>query len=149
MATVDRTEAGPASGVIAVMQRVGAAVGIAIIGSVLFSSLADQDIRGPQDVGPTFVARAAQAMAVRVAFALVACALVFVLPKEVEPERVAPIRVMPEAVGPIERARFIRAVAHASSATPEARTQALGAPRTGGISGSKVAGRTRCSVPEP
>jgi EmrB/QacA subfamily drug resistance transporter len=39
VATVDRTEAGAASGVIGTMQRVGSAVGIAIIGSVLFGSV--------------------------------------------------------------------------------------------------------------
>jgi len=37
VATVDRTEAGAASGVIGTMQRIGSAIGIAIIGSVLFS----------------------------------------------------------------------------------------------------------------
>jgi EmrB/QacA subfamily drug resistance transporter len=36
VATVDPSEAGAASGVIATMQRIGAAIGIAIIGSVLF-----------------------------------------------------------------------------------------------------------------
>jgi EmrB/QacA subfamily drug resistance transporter len=36
VATVDPTEAGAASGVISTMQRVGSAIGIAIIGSVLF-----------------------------------------------------------------------------------------------------------------
>jgi len=36
VATVDSTEAGAASGVISTMQRVGSAIGIAVIGSVLF-----------------------------------------------------------------------------------------------------------------
>ena len=39
IATVDRQEAGAASGVIATMQRLGAAIGIAIIGSVFFGTL--------------------------------------------------------------------------------------------------------------
>ncbi len=81
VATVDRSEAGAASGVIAVMQRVGAAVGIAIIGSVLFGTL---DIRGPQDVGSAFVHSASVAMGVSVAFALVAFVLVFALPRRAE-----------------------------------------------------------------
>ncbi len=46
VATVDRTEAGAASGVIGTMQRVGAAIGIAVIGSVLFGNL-------PKSFGPT------------------------------------------------------------------------------------------------
>ena len=39
VATVNRSEAGAASGVISVMQRVGSAIGIAVIGSVLFGTL--------------------------------------------------------------------------------------------------------------
>src|SRR6185436_6536602 len=46
VATVDRTEAGAASGVIGTVQRIGAAIGIAVIGSVLFGNL-------PGDFGPT------------------------------------------------------------------------------------------------
>ncbi len=91
VATVDRTEAGAASGVIAVAQRVGAAIGIAIIGSVLFGSLNSQDIRGPQDLGPAFVTSAGHAMAVSVAFAVVALLLVFALPRRVNETRVAPV----------------------------------------------------------
>ena len=39
VATVDRTEAGAASGVIGTMQRIGSAIGIAVIGSVFFGML--------------------------------------------------------------------------------------------------------------
>lgn len=52
VATVDRAEAGAASGVLGTMQRVGAAIGIAVIGSVLFGNL-------PSSFAPT----AAQAQA--------------------------------------------------------------------------------------
>jgi hypothetical protein len=52
VATVDRQEAGAASGVIGTMQRVGSAIGIAVIGSVLFGNL-------PSSFAPT----AAQARA--------------------------------------------------------------------------------------
>ncbi len=41
IATVDNSEAGAASGVIQTMQRIGSAIGIALIGSVLFSQLPD------------------------------------------------------------------------------------------------------------
>ena len=63
VATVNRSEAGAASGVICVMQRVGSAIGIAVIGSVLFGTLhitskrpgADQqafvDAAAPRDGG--------------------------------------------------------------------------------------------------
>lgn len=80
VATVDRAEAGAASGVIGTMQRVGSAIGIAVIGSVLFGTL---DIAGPDDVAPAFVTSASHAMAVSAIFAVVAFALVFVLPKTV------------------------------------------------------------------
>ncbi len=78
IATVDRTEAGAASGVVSTVQRVGSAVGIAIIGSVLFGSLV---ITGPDTVAPGFTTAASDAMAVSAAFAVAALLLVFVLPK--------------------------------------------------------------------
>jgi hypothetical protein len=56
VATVDRSEAGAASGVIGTMQRVGAAIGIAVIGSVLFGNL-------PKSFGPTSAQAAAAAQA--------------------------------------------------------------------------------------
>ena len=84
VATVDRTEAGSAAGVISVMQRVGSAIGIAVIGSVLFGSLHITS-SDPAAVGRAFVDAAANAMAVSAAFAIVAFVLVFVLPKRVAP----------------------------------------------------------------
>ncbi|HEY4152691.1 MAG TPA: MFS transporter [Pseudolysinimonas sp.] len=56
VATVDRTEAGAASGVIGTAQRVGSAIGIAVIGSVLFGTL-------PDSFGPTAAQTAAAAQA--------------------------------------------------------------------------------------
>ena len=46
VATVDPTEAGAASGVISTMQRVGSAIGIAVIGSVLFGVAELSSIKG-------------------------------------------------------------------------------------------------------
>lgn len=82
VATVDRTEAGAASGVIGVAQRVGSAIGIAIIGSVLFGTLT---ITGhtPEALATGFTNAAANALAVSAAFAVVAFLLVFALPKRV------------------------------------------------------------------
>jgi EmrB/QacA subfamily drug resistance transporter len=79
VATVDPAEAGAASGVIGTMQRIGSAIGIAVIGSVLFGTL---EIAGPSDVAPAFATSAAHAMLVSAVFAVVAFALVFVLPKQ-------------------------------------------------------------------
>ena len=78
IATVDRAEAGAASGVVSTVQRVGSAVGIAIIGSVLFGSLV---ITGPDSVAPGFTHAAGNAMAVSAAFSVAALLLVFALPK--------------------------------------------------------------------
>lgn len=80
VATVDRSEAGSASGVISVMQRVGSAIGIAVIGSVLFGTL---HITSPAGAPQAFVDSAAHAMAVSAALSIVAFALVFVLPRKV------------------------------------------------------------------
>lgn len=82
VATVDRSEAGAASGVIGVMQRIGAAIGIAIIGSVLFGNLGP--IAGPNDLAAAFGQGATPALALSAAFALAAFALVFTLPKKVD-----------------------------------------------------------------
>lgn len=80
VATVDRSEAGAASGVIGTMQRIGSAIGIAVIGSVLFGNLV---INGPDEVASGFGHAATMAMAVSAVFAVAAFALVFTLPKRV------------------------------------------------------------------
>ncbi|MCS5734326.1 MFS transporter [Herbiconiux daphne] len=80
VATVDRAEAGAASGVISAMQRVGSAIGIAVIGSVFFGTLviSGQDAAA---VATGFVDSSAAAMGVSVAFAVLAFLLVFALPR--------------------------------------------------------------------
>ena len=109
VATVDPQEAGAASGVVGTMQRIGSAVGIAVIGSVLFGALtiakptaaqiADaakkHGAEGAQavktaiteiaqhNVAVGFAHSAATAIAVSAAFALVAFFLVFTLPKRI------------------------------------------------------------------
>ena len=81
IATVDRSEAGAASGVVSTVQRVGSAIGIAIIGSVLFGSLV---ITGPDTVASGFTHAAADAMLVSAIFSVAALVLVFALPKRTE-----------------------------------------------------------------
>ncbi|MCU1403935.1 MAG: transporter [Glaciihabitans sp.] len=82
VATVDRPEAGAASAVIAAVQQIGAAIGIAIIGATLFGNLV---VAGPGEeaLATGFTDAAAAAMLVSAAFALLAFALVFALPKKV------------------------------------------------------------------
>ncbi len=92
VATVDRPDAGAASGVIGTMQRIGSAVGIAVIGSVLFGSL---EITGPDTVASGFTHAAAVAMSVSAGFAVLALLLVFALPKRVDTPAGVPARKEP------------------------------------------------------
>jgi len=82
VATVDRRDAGAASAVIAAVQRIGSAIGIAIIGTVLFGTLTITG-RTREAVADGFASSAASAMLVSAIFAVVAFALVFALPKRV------------------------------------------------------------------
>ena len=87
IATVDRQEAGAASGVIATMQRLGSAIGIAIIGSVFFGTLSIPATGHPTaaDLAVGFTHSATCALAVSAAFAVISFLLVFALPKRVGP----------------------------------------------------------------
>jgi MFS family permease len=80
VATVDRAEAGAASGVISAMQRVGSAIGIAVIGSVFFGTLVING-QSADAVATGFVDSSAAAMGVSVAFSVLAFVLVFALPR--------------------------------------------------------------------
>jgi EmrB/QacA subfamily drug resistance transporter len=110
VATVDQSEAGAASGVIGTMQRIGSAIGIAVVSSVLFAvanlgGVADEVERKvaealqsgtyatPELAGEAiskmvlaahFTEAATVAMFVSACFALVALLLVFTLPKRVQ-----------------------------------------------------------------
>jgi MFS family permease len=87
IATVSRQEAGAASGVIATMQRLGTAIGIAIIGSVFFGTLSIPTHKRPTpaDLAVAFTHSATCALAVSSAFAVLSFLLVFALPKRVGP----------------------------------------------------------------
>jgi EmrB/QacA subfamily drug resistance transporter len=78
VATVERADAGAASGVIGTTQRVGSAIGIAVIGTVLFGTL--HFGRGPNSVALAFGHSATIAMAVSAALSVAAFGLVFALP---------------------------------------------------------------------
>lgn len=83
VSTVNRQEAGAASGVIGTVQRIGSAIGIAIIGSVLFGTL-DFSTGGPNAAAIAFGHSATLAMSVSAAFSVIAFALVFALPNRVD-----------------------------------------------------------------
>lgn len=85
VATVDRDQAGAASGVIGTMQRVGSAAGIAVVGSVLFGSLVFPPGRPTPDVvAEAFAHAATMAMATSAALAVAAFLLVFTLPRRAD-----------------------------------------------------------------
>ncbi|HTH84822.1 MFS transporter [Mycobacterium sp.] len=79
VATVERRDAGAASGVIGTMQRIGSAVGIAVIGTVLFGTL--HVVPGPDAVAVAFAHSATMAMGVSAALSVVAFGLAFALPQ--------------------------------------------------------------------
>jgi len=84
VATVDPQDAGSASAVISAIQRIGSAVGIAIIGSVLFGSLpTGRELATAAGRATGFTDASAAAMGVSAAFAVVAFLLVFALPRRV------------------------------------------------------------------
>jgi EmrB/QacA subfamily drug resistance transporter len=81
VATVERQNAGTASAVIAAVQRIGAAIGVAIIGSVFFGNLVITG--GSEDELATgFTNAGSSAMLVSAIFAAAAFLLVFTLPKK-------------------------------------------------------------------
>jgi EmrB/QacA subfamily drug resistance transporter len=79
VATVDRADAGAASGVIGTSQRVGSAAGIAVIGTVMFGTL--HFSRGPASAALAFGHSATLAMAVSACLSVTAFALGFLLPQ--------------------------------------------------------------------
>lgn len=83
VSTVDRAEAGAASGVIGTAQRIGSAIGIAVIGSVLFGTL-DFTTGGSDAAAVAFGHSATLAMSVSAAFSIIAFAFVFALPTHVQ-----------------------------------------------------------------
>ena len=89
VATVERADAGAASGVIGTIQRVGSAIGIAVIGTVLFGTL--HFGRVPGSVALAFGHSATLAMAVSAALSLAAFGLVFALPATARPPAPAQI----------------------------------------------------------
>jgi len=81
LATVPRREAGTAAGILGTSQRVGTAVGIAVIGTVLFGSL--KFVFGPYAMATAFSHSAQLALLANLGFMVVALILVLALPREI------------------------------------------------------------------
>jgi len=81
LATVPRREAGTAAGVLGTSQRIGTAVGIAIIGTVLFGSL--KFAPGLHAVAAAFSRSAQLALLANLGFMIVALILVLALPRQI------------------------------------------------------------------
>jgi EmrB/QacA subfamily drug resistance transporter len=81
LATVPRRDAGTAAGVLGTSQRVGTAVGIAVIGTVLFGSL--KFVPGPNALASAFTHSAQLALLANLGFMIVALILVLALPRQI------------------------------------------------------------------
>src|SRR5580698_2853294 len=81
LATVPRREAGTAAGILSTSQRVATAIGIGIIGTVLFGSL--KFAAGPHMVASAFAHSAQLALLANLGFMVVALILVLALPRQI------------------------------------------------------------------
>ena len=81
LATVSRREAGTASGILGTAQRIGTALGIAVIGTVLFGSLHVHP--GPNAVAVAFSHSAQLALLANIGFVVLALVLVLALPRRI------------------------------------------------------------------
>ena len=81
LATVPRREAGTASGILGTAQRIGTALGIAVIGTVLFGSLRVHP--GPDAVAVAFSHSAQLALLANLGFVVLALLLVLALPRRI------------------------------------------------------------------
>lgn len=88
IATVENSEAGAASGVINTAQRIGTAIGVAIISSILFGTLSFASATpSPAQVAESFAHSAMLAMGMSALLTIVSIALVFALPKKLPQHR--------------------------------------------------------------
>ena len=84
VATVENSEAGAASGVVQTMQRMGTAIGVAVIGSILFGAIHKDQIKSATDAANQFKTGASTAMLTSAILALVAFGLVYSLPRRIQ-----------------------------------------------------------------
>jgi EmrB/QacA subfamily drug resistance transporter len=81
LATVPRQEAGTASGILGTSQRLGTAIGIAVVGTVLFGTL--RFVPGPDAVASAFSHSAQLALLANLGFMALALVLVLALPRTI------------------------------------------------------------------
>ncbi|MEO0048878.1 MAG: hypothetical protein RL556_210, partial [Actinomycetota bacterium] len=91
VATVENSEAGAASGVVQTMQRLGTAIGVAIIGSILFSAIKFTGQPTQAMVAAAFKEGASNAMLTSAIMAVAAFLLVFSLPRKIQLHGQAPV----------------------------------------------------------
>lgn len=84
VATVENSEAGAASGVVQTMQRMGTAIGVAIVGSIIFGAIHKDQIRSAADAAKQFDTGATGGMLVAVILVAAAFFLVFALPRRIQ-----------------------------------------------------------------
>jgi EmrB/QacA subfamily drug resistance transporter len=84
VATVENSEAGAASGVVQTMQRMGTAIGVAVVGSLIFGAIHKDQIRGPQDYSKMLVTGTTDGMLMAVILVTAALLLVFALPRRIQ-----------------------------------------------------------------
>lgn len=84
VATVENSEAGAASGVVQTMQRLGTAIGVAVIASVLFDAVKIGPTSTPAIISAEFKTGATNAMLWSTILAVVALVLVFSLPRRIQ-----------------------------------------------------------------
>lgn len=84
VATVENADAGSASGVVQTMQRMGTAIGVAIVGSIIFSAIKPEEIRSPADLQQQFDTGATNGMLMSLIMVSVALLLVYALPKRIQ-----------------------------------------------------------------
>lgn len=88
IATVENSEAGAASGVINTAQRIGTAIGVAVISSILFGTLVfPSSTPTATETAEAFVHSAMLAMSMSALLTIVAIGLVFTLPKKLPQHR--------------------------------------------------------------
>jgi EmrB/QacA subfamily drug resistance transporter len=86
LASVPQKEAGTASGILSTAQRLGTAIGIAVIGTVLFGTLhlgSASARSGPQAVARAFTHSAQLALLTNLAFVVISLVLVVALPRRI------------------------------------------------------------------
>jgi fucose permease len=91
VATVENSEAGAASGVVQTMQRLGTAIGVAVIASVLFDAVKIGPTSTPAIISAEFKTGATNAMLWSTILAVVAFVLVFSLPRRIQLNGAPPV----------------------------------------------------------